>query len=63
MWPAIGWLAEAAKLVGGSGYLDLSAYDRAATALLSGRSEPAITRRPIGAWAHAIWEAARRYRK
>jgi len=56
-------LAEVAKLAGGSGYLDLAAYDRTVATLLSGGSEPVITRRPIGAWTHAIWEAARRYRK
>jgi hypothetical protein len=31
--------------------------------LLSGGSEPVIARRPIGAWTHAIWEAAWRFRK
>lgn len=56
-------LAEVAKLFGGTGYLDVAAYDRTVATLLSGGSEPVITRRPIGAWTHAIWDAARRYRK
>lgn len=55
--------AEVPKLFGGSGYLDLAAYDRTAATLLSGGSEPGITRRPIGTWTHATWEAARSYRK
>ncbi len=59
----IGWLAEIPKLVGGPGYLDLAAYDRTVVTQLSGGSEPVITRRLIGAWTRAIWQAARRYRK
>ena len=56
-------LSEVAKLFGGTGYLELAAYDRTVATLLSGGSEPVISRRPTGAWTHAVWETARRYRK
>jgi NitT/TauT family transport system substrate-binding protein len=51
-----------AQLVAGSshglGYLDEAAADRTVHVLLSGSSEPVITKKPSGAWTHAIWDKA-----
>jgi NitT/TauT family transport system substrate-binding protein len=61
-------LGEVAKLIHdhrgkGLGYLDPAAYQRTVTTLLVGASDPVISRKPKGAWTHAVWEAARTYRK
>jgi NitT/TauT family transport system substrate-binding protein len=60
-------LQEITRLIGagerGPGYLDIAAYDRTVATLLSGGSDPVISRRPEGAWTHDVWEAARKYRK
>ncbi len=55
-------MGEIAKLVGtnekGTGWLDPAAYDRTVAVLLSGQSDPVITKKPEGAWTHDIWEKA-----
>ena len=55
-------MSEIAKLVEpaphGLGYLDEAAYTRTVNELMSGMSEPVITRKPEGAWTHAIWDKA-----
>lgn len=60
-------LDEVARLIDpgakGLGYLDPAAYERTVTTLLAGGSDPVISRKPVGAWTHAIWEAAQKYRK
>jgi len=54
-------MAEVAKLITpvpghGVGYLDPAAYERTVNVLLSSGSEPVITKKPVGAWTHAVWE-------
>jgi NitT/TauT family transport system substrate-binding protein len=53
-------LSEIAKLIAGGkqgiGYLDPEAFDRTVNVLLSGESDPVISKRPEGAWTHAVWE-------
>ncbi|MBM3546821.1 MAG: ABC transporter substrate-binding protein [Alphaproteobacteria bacterium] len=60
-------LQEVLRLIGagerGAGYLDLVTYDRTVATLLTGGSDPVISRRPEGAWTRDVWEAARKYRK
>ena len=55
-------MSEIAKLVmparRGMGYLDEAAYTRTVTELMSGMSDPVITKKPEGAWTHAIWDKA-----
>jgi NitT/TauT family transport system substrate-binding protein len=55
-------MAEIAKLMWpapkGLGYLEVAAYDRTVQELMEGGSEPVITKKPDGAWTHAIWEKA-----
>jgi NitT/TauT family transport system substrate-binding protein len=59
-------MAEIAKLPGPDdgdlGYLHVAAFDRTVRELMSGASEPVITRKPEGAWTHAVWEKAFRPR-
>ncbi|MBN9000484.1 MAG: ABC transporter substrate-binding protein [Rhizobiales bacterium] len=51
-----------AKLIPGSpkglGYLDPAAYDITVNVLLAGKTNPVITKKPEGAYTHAIWEKA-----
>src|SRR3546814_126006 len=60
-------MGEIAKLVEGSkmgtGYLDPADYDRTVSILLSAKSDPVITKKPEGAWTHAIFDAAKKYAK
>ena len=42
------------------GYLDTAAYERTVAELLAGKSDPVISKKPIGAFTHAIWEAAQK---
>ena len=54
-------MAEVAKLISpvpghGIGYLDPAAYDRTVHVLLASKSEPVITKEPVGAWTHAVWD-------
>jgi NitT/TauT family transport system substrate-binding protein len=55
-------MGEIAKLLTpaphGWGYLDVAAYDRTVSELMAGGSDPVITKKPEGAWTHAIWEKA-----
>ncbi len=55
-------MGEINKLIGeggskGIGYLDEADFDRTADVLLSGGSDPVITKKPEGAWSHAVFEA------
>jgi NitT/TauT family transport system substrate-binding protein len=55
-------MGEIAKLVGenpkGTGWLDPEDYQRTVKILLSGQSDPVITKEPQGAWTHEIMEKA-----
>jgi NitT/TauT family transport system substrate-binding protein len=55
-------MAEINKLVGqggsrGIGWLDEEDYERTVQVLLAGGSDPVITKKPEGAWSHAVFEA------
>ena len=56
-------MGEIAKLVAenpkGTGWLDPEDYDRTVKILLSGQSDPVITKNPQGAWTHEIMEKAK----
>jgi len=47
-------MKEIAKLLGDSAVLDEAAYQRTVDSLLSGGSDPVITKEPEGAWTHAV---------
>ena len=49
-------LVAAGKSGHGIGYLDPAAYDRTVSVLLSSGSDPVITKKPDGAWTHAVWD-------
>ncbi len=55
-------MKEVAKLVGsnpkGTGWLDDAAAERTVETLMSGGSDPVITKKPDGAWTHAVIEKA-----
>ena len=52
-------MGEIAKLTAGSdGTLDAADYDRTVAALMSGGSDPVITKIPEGAWTRAVTDAA-----
>ncbi|PIB24730.1 nitrate ABC transporter substrate-binding protein [Amylibacter kogurei] len=52
-------MGEVAKLTAGSnGALDVDAYQRTVDSLLSGGSDPVITKEPVGAWTHEISDIA-----
>lgn len=52
-------MAEVAKLTAGSnGALDPADYERTVASLMSGGSDPVITKAPTGAWTHAITDKA-----
>ena len=53
-------MGEIAKLLPESrlGYLDEAAYDRTVAVLMSGKSDPVISRKPEGAWTHQVWDQA-----
>ena len=52
-------MGEIAKLTAGSdGTLDPADYARTVASLLSGGSDPVITKEPVGAWTHDITDAA-----
>jgi len=52
-------MGEIAKLTAGSnGTLDEADYNRTVQTLLAGGSDPVITMEPVGAWTHAITDAA-----
>ncbi len=51
-------MGEIAKLLDpGNGKLDPKDYDRTVAELLSGGSDPVITKKPTGAWTHAVYDA------
>ncbi len=55
-------MSEVAKLIAGdphgTGYLEPAAYERTVDELMSGGSDPVITKKPEGAWTHAIFDKA-----
>lgn len=55
-------MREIAKLLAGSpkglGYLDPAAFDRTVDVLLAGKVDPIITKKPVGAWTHVVWDMA-----
>ena len=52
-------MGEIAKLTAGSnGSLDPADYERTVKVLMSGASDPVITKKPSGAWTHEITDAA-----
>ncbi len=58
-------MGEIAKLVQGGkdsalGKLDPKAYDRTVTTLMSGKSDPVITKKPAGATSESVWAAAQK---
>ena len=51
-------MGEIGKLLDtGDGKLDPKDYDRTVAILMSGKSDPVITKKPEGAWTHAVYEA------
>ena len=53
-------MGEINKLTeGASGVLDPADYERTVQILLSGGSDPVITKAPEGAWSHAVTDAAK----
>jgi NitT/TauT family transport system substrate-binding protein len=57
-------MGEIAKLVDIQkplGYLDPAAYEQTVNVLLSAKSTPVITKKPEGAWTHAVYEASKKY--
>jgi NitT/TauT family transport system substrate-binding protein len=56
-------MTEIAKLVGdggATGHLDPKAYQRTVDTLMKGKSDPVITRKPVGATTDKIWLAGRK---
>ncbi len=55
-------MGEVAKLVAdqpkGIGYLEEADYNRTVDVLLKGSSDPVITKKPVGAWTHDVWDKA-----
>jgi NitT/TauT family transport system substrate-binding protein len=56
-------MQEIAKLLGenpkGTGYLDEAAYERTVKTLMSGGSDPVISKEPEGAWTHDVIDKAK----
>ena len=56
-------MQEIAKLIGenpkGTGYLDEAAYDRTVKTLMTGGSDPVISKAPEGAWTHDVIDKAK----
>ena len=51
-------MGEIAKLLdSGNGELDPKDYERTVATLMSGGSDPVITKKPVGAWTHAVYDA------
>jgi NitT/TauT family transport system substrate-binding protein len=51
-------MGEIAKLLdSGDGKLDPADYERTVATLLAGGSDPVITKKPTGAWSHAVYDA------
>src|SRR5579863_6917043 len=43
------------------GYLEPADYERTVAVLLSSKSAPVITKKPEGAWTHAVYDASKKY--
>ena len=57
--PQVRMMREINQLTeGADGVLDPADYDRTVETLLAANSEPAITKRPVGAWTHKVSDAA-----
>jgi NitT/TauT family transport system substrate-binding protein len=51
-------MGEVGKLLDpGNGKLDPADYERTVAVLMSGKSDPVITKKPEGAWTHAVYDA------
>jgi NitT/TauT family transport system substrate-binding protein len=51
-------MGEVGKLLAtGNEELDPKDYDRTVAILMSGKSDPVITKKPVGAWTHSVYEA------
>jgi NitT/TauT family transport system substrate-binding protein len=51
-------MGEIAKLLDtGDGKLDPADYERTVSVLLTGGSDPVITKKPVGAWTHKVYDA------
>jgi NitT/TauT family transport system substrate-binding protein len=55
-------MGEIAKLVAGGslGKLDAKAYERTVATLMTGKSDPVITKKPVGATTDTVWAAAQK---
>ena len=55
-------MGEIAKLVGSgkTGQLDMKSFDRTVDTLMKGKSDPVITKKPVGAATDKIWAAAQK---
>ena len=51
-------MGEINKPTAGGGKLDEADYERTVATLMSGGSDPVISKAPFGAWSHAVWGAA-----
>ncbi len=51
-------MGEISKLTVGGGKLDPADYERTVSTLLSGGSDPVISKAPEGAWTHRVWNAS-----
>ena len=51
-------MGEIYKLTAGGGKLVEADYERTVATLMSGGSDPVISKAPSGAWSHAVWDAA-----
>ena len=51
-------MGEINKLTAGGGKLVEADYERTVATLMSGGSDPVISKAPAGAWSHAVWDAA-----
>jgi NitT/TauT family transport system substrate-binding protein len=51
-------MGEINKLTAGGGKLNEADYERTVATLMSGGSDPVISKAPSGAWSHAVWDAA-----
>ena len=51
-------MGEINKPTAGGGKLDEADYERTVATLMSGGSDPVISKAPFEAWSHAVWDAA-----
>lgn len=51
-------MGEVSKLTAGGGKLDPADYERTVQTLMSGGSDPVISKKPEGAWTHKVWDKA-----